>query len=112
MFNITNYFEHPTRPGYYVFKFYDKNRSDYFEELLNKEGIWYETSKDDGEKITFLYDIKIKINDYKKALNANYLVSAKFRKKTISNQYVRIFIYTITLVIIALAIYGALKSKS
>ncbi len=110
MFNITNYFEHPTRPGYYIFKFYQKHKADYFEKLLNQENIWYESSIDEDEKIIYLYGIKLA--DYKKALNANYLVSAEFRKQTISNQYVRFVIYAITIGVIALAIYGALKSKS
>lgn len=110
MFNITNYFEHPTRPGYYIFKFYEKKRADYFEELLNNQNIWYESSFDDEQKPTYLYGIKL--NDYKKAQNANYLVSAKFRKKTISNRYIQIVIYIVTFSIIALAIYGALKSET
>ena len=110
MFNITNYFEHPTRPGYYIFKFYDKERADYFEELLNKESIWFESSIDEEDKITYLYGIKV--SDYQNVLNLNYLVSAKFRKKTISSSYIRIIIYIITIGIITLAIVGALKSES
>ena len=45
MFNITNNFEHPTRPGYFVFRFREKVRADYFEELLKKEGVWFEKSE-------------------------------------------------------------------
>ena len=111
MFNITNYFEHPNRPGYYVFRFYQKDKANYFEELLIKENIWFESSleKEEG-KITYLFGVKL--SDYKKALHANYLVSAKFRNRTISNNYIRIIIYIVTIGIIALAIIGALKSKS
>ena len=108
MFNITNYFEHPTRPGYYVFKFYTKERSDYFEELLKSDKVWYEFSIDDETNRT-QYLFGIKLNDYKKALNYNYLVSGRFRKKTISNSYVRLIIYVIALGLISLAIIGALS---
>ena len=101
MFNITNYFEHPTRPGHYVFKFRQKDRSDYFEELLKKENVWYELSIDvDSE--TQLYLFGIKLNDYQKAINANYLVSGRYRKKTISNSYVRIVVYIVAIGIITL----------
>jgi len=107
MFNITNYFDHPTRPGYTVFKFFEKQRADYFEELLKKENSWYETSfEDDSEKTIYLFGIRK--GDHQKAMNANYLVSGKFRKKTISNSYVRILIFIIALGAIALAIIGAI----
>ena len=110
MFNITNYFEHPTRPGYYIFKFYEKDHANYFEELLNQKNIWFESSIDNENRTTYLYGIKL--NDYENVISINYLVSAKYRKKTVSNKYVRIVIYAITLGVVALAIYGALKSKS
>ncbi len=109
MFNITNYTEHPTRPGYYVFKFRQKNRSDYFEELLKNEGIWYELSIDDEDLENHLFLFGVKLNDYQKAINANYLVSGKFRKKTISNSYVRLIVYIVAIGIISLAIIGALS---
>lgn len=109
MFNITNYFEHPTRPGYYIFKFYEKPKADYFEDILKKEKVWFEASYDDEQKPTYLYGIKLA--DYKKALKANYLVNARYRKKTISNHYIQLLIYLITIGFIVLAIFGALKSK-
>lgn len=111
MFDITNYSEHPTRRGYYVFRFYDQNRADYFKDLLINDSIWFESSvEEEAHKTTYLFGIKL--NDYKKAIHTNYLVSAKYRKKTVSNRYARLFIYLFTLLIIIIAIYGALKSKS
>lgn len=107
MFNITNNFEHPTRPGYFVFRFREKVRADYFEELLKKEGVWFEKSEEDDESPLILYGIKL--NDYKKATKANYMVSAKYRKKTISSIYLRIIIYAVAVTIISLAIIGALS---
>lgn len=106
MFNITNYFEHPTRPGYYVFRFRDKNRADYFEELLKAQNIWHELSIDEDQSSS-LYLFGIKLNDYQKATKINYLVSGKYRKKTISNIYIRLVVYIIAIGIVALAIIGA-----
>lgn len=105
MFNITNYFEHPTRPGYYVFRFREKVRAAYFEELLIKDNVWFEKSEEEDENPLYLYGIKL--NDYKKAINANYLVSAKYRRKTISSIYIRIIIYVVAVTILSLAIIGA-----
>lgn len=107
MFDITNYSDHPTRPGHVVFRFYDKSRAEHFEQLLKEDTIWYESSIDrDDDKTTYLFGIKI--GDQKKALQANYLVSAKFRKKTIPNFYARLVIYLVAIGVISLAIIGAI----
>ena len=65
MFNITNYYDHPIRPGYTIFKFFDKNRAVYFEELLKKESVWFESSIDEDEKMIYLFGVKK--SDHKKA---------------------------------------------
>lgn len=105
MFNITNYFEHPTRPGYYVFRFRDKARADYFEELLKKDNIWHEKSTDEDEQPLYLFGIKL--NDYKRVIKINYLVSGKYRRKTISSIYIRIIIYVVAITLLSFAIIGA-----
>ena len=85
MFNITNYSDHPNRPGFTIFKFFDQKRAEYFEELLKKENVWFESSINEDNNTIYLYGIKK--GDYKIAMNANYLVSGKFRKKIIPNDY-------------------------
>lgn len=105
MFNITNYFDHPTRIGYTVFKFYEKQRAEYFEELLKKDNIWFEYSIEEDNTV---YLFGIKKGDFKKTMNANYLVSAKYRKKIIPNIYFRWGVIIIVISIITLAIIGAL----
>ncbi len=105
MFNITNYSDHPTRIGYTIFKFYEKQRAEYFEELLKKDNIWFESSV---EKEKLIYFFGIRKGDLKKTMNANYLVSAKFRKKIIPNIYFRWGIITLAITIIILAIIGAI----
>ena len=108
MFNITNYTDHPTRPGYTIFKFYEKQRSAYFEELLKKENIWFESSIEEGERTTYLFGVKK--GDHKNALNANFIVNAKFRKPIIPNVYFRWSLIIIAVGILLLAIIGALKN--
>ena len=63
MFNVTNYFDHPSRPGYTVFKFHEEERANYFEELLKEKSIWHESTKEDG---AFLFGIRK--SDYKTAV--------------------------------------------
>ena len=105
MLNITNYFDHPTRIGFTVFRFHEKQRADFFEELLKKNDIWYEVSYEE-EKSLHLFGVRK--GDFKKAMNANYLVSAKFRKKIIPNIYLRWGIIIFAILIITLAIVGAI----
>lgn len=103
MFDITNYSDHPTRIGFTVFKFRDEQRAIYFEELLKQDDIWFESSIEDSG----LHLYGIKKGDFKKAMNANYLVSAKFRNKIIPNIYMRWGIIFISVLVIIFAIIGA-----
>ena len=107
MFDITNYSDHPTRIGHTVFKFRTKQRAEYFESLLKKDEIWYEYSDDEEDS---LYLFGVKKGDFKAAMNANYLVSAKFRNKIFPNKYFRIILFTIAAVILILAIIGVIKT--
>ncbi len=108
MFNITNYNQHPTRPGYNVFKFYQQERADNFKALLEKENIWFEYSvdKENLEKTHFMFGIRVA--DHKKVVQLNFIVNGKHRKPTISNFYVRIFVYAFAIGILLLAVIGAI----
>lgn len=103
MLNITNYSDHPTRIGFTVFKFREKQRANHFEALLEEDNIWFEASVEADN----LYLFGVKKGDFKKAMNANYLVSAKFRNKIIPNVYVGWVIIIITIAIISLAVVSA-----
>lgn len=105
MINITNYSDHPTRIGFTVFKFREKQRAEYFEYLLKKDNIWFETSFEEEKSIHFF---GIKKGDFEKATTANYLVSAKFRNKIIPNIYIRWGIIILASLSIILAIIGAI----
>ena len=106
MLNILNYSDHPTRVGYTVYRFFEKERADYFEELLKKDNVSYESSIEESGNTLYLFGVKK--GDSKKAMNANYLVSAKFRNKIIPNIYFRWGIILFAIVMISLAIIGSI----
>ncbi len=106
MLNITNYSDHPTRIGYTVYRFFEKERADYFEELLTQENVYFEAGVDDSANTIYLFGVKK--GDSKKAMNANYLVSAKYRNKIIPNNYFRWALIIFFFAVIALAIFGAI----
>jgi hypothetical protein len=106
MLNILNYSDHPTRVGYTVYRFFEIERANYFEELLKKDNISFESSIEENGNTIYLFGIKK--GDSKKAMNANYLVSAKFRNKIIPNIYFRWGIILFAIAMVSLAIIGAI----
>jgi len=108
MINLTNYSDHPVRVGYTVFKFYEKERAVYFKTLLEKDNIWFESSEENEEQ--YIHFFGIRKADHKKALHKNYLVSAKYRKRIIANRYLGWAIIIISMLLITLAIVGAIKT--
>tara|TARA_B100000809_G_scaffold86452_1_gene84844 strand:- start:2 stop:331 length:330 start_codon:yes stop_codon:yes gene_type:complete len=106
MINITNYSDHPTRIGYTVYRFFEKERADYFEELLIKENIYFASSIE--ENVNTIYLFGVKKGDAKQAMNANYLVSGKFRNKIIPNAYFRWGILLFFVSVLTLAVIGAI----
>lgn len=110
MFNITNFNEHPTRKAYTVFHFFNKERADYFNELLKENNIWFEFDLDEEpNKITYFFGVKNA--DLKKVNQLNYLVIAKYRKPTISYSPLRIFLFLFLLIIIFFVVMGLLNSS-
>tara|TARA_R110001592_G_scaffold88299_16_gene260098 strand:- start:1154 stop:1489 length:336 start_codon:yes stop_codon:yes gene_type:complete len=111
MINITNYNEHPTRKSYTIFHFFIQERANYFQELLEEQNIWFESEiEEQPQKIIYFFGIKNV--DLKKVEKINYLVSAKYRKPTISNKYVNWGLYIFAIVIFTLAILGYINSKT
>ena len=108
MFNLTNSFEHPNRPGHTIFRFYSKERADLFEHLLKKDDIFFEAESEEEEYRTAYY-FGIKNRDVKVVNKINHLVSAEFRKPTIPNAYARWGIIMFSAFVILLAIIGYIK---
>jgi hypothetical protein len=111
MINITNYNEHPTRKAYTIFHFFNKERADFFKELLLEQNIWFEEEiEEQPEKIIYFFGVKN--SELKKVEKINYLVSAKFRKPTIANKYLSWGLYIFAILVFILAIMGYLNSKT
>ena len=106
MLNILNYSDHPNRIGFTVFKFHEKERANYFESLLKKDNIFYEFIIEEAPNKTYLFGVKK--GDFKKTMNANYLVSAKYRNKIIPNTYFRWGVIIFSILMLILAIIGAI----
>lgn len=105
MFNITNFSEHPTRPGHTIFRFYEKERADFFNDLLNEEGLWFENNThEEGNRTIYFFGVKNR--DLKVINQKNYLVNAKFRRPFIPNNFLRWAIFTFAMLTIFLAIMG------
>jgi hypothetical protein len=107
MFNILNYYQHPTRPGHTIFRFHEKERADFFRELLLTDNIWHETDSEESQDRT-TYFFGVKNGDIKTVNQKNYLVSAKFRNPLIPNIYFRWGIIIFAVAVITLAIVGAI----
>ena len=108
MINLTNSYEHPTRPGHTIFQFHSKERADYFEKLLKEDNLFFETEFEEEEHRTTYY-FGIKNRDVKIVNTKNYLVSAQYRKPIIPNIFARWAIIAFSAFIIGLAIIGFIK---
>jgi hypothetical protein len=108
--NITNYREHPTRPGYTVFHFFDDKQAEDFKKLLSDKAIWFETDTDKKDNKT-IYLFGVRNSDLKTAVMLNYLVIGKYRKPFIPNAFFRWFVIFLGLAVVTLAIIGYLKTS-
>ncbi|MFB6258336.1 MAG: hypothetical protein ABEH38_06565 [Flavobacteriales bacterium] len=107
--NLTNHGPHPTRPGYHVFRFKDHDQGNYFEGLLEEEGLEYEKTVTDDEKRLMLFAIKRR--QLQKAQRLNDRVSARFRSRFIPQKGLRIFVISIFALLLLLAIMGFFFSE-
>ena len=106
MLNLTNYSDHPTRIGYTVYRFFEKERADYFEAILRKENVYFEIAEEEHKNTIYLFGIRK--GDAKQAMHANYLVSAKFRNKIIPNSYFRWGVLFFFFAALIMALIGAM----
>lgn len=110
LFNLTNYRDHPENGDYQVFFYYNMEQAKFFESLLNKEGIAYESIlEEEGKRPVMLYGIHKR--EFRKALLQNDLSYASFKKRFISNKWLRNGVLIITLAFVLFALIGYLKSQ-
>lgn len=103
-----NYYEHPGDNRYYVFEIRGVEKCIIFEDYLDEFSVSFEKMvEEDGEKT--LYGVKKP--DFSKALKANNLTEAKFRKPMIEVPALRYAFVIIVFAIVGLALAGYIISN-
>jgi hypothetical protein len=109
-FNFTNKLRHPTRDQMVVYRFYDRKQADTFTELLVDAGIDFEAQVDeDDERKPTYFGVKRILEAQVDRLN--YLAIGKHRDKFIAAAPIRWITLTIALVVLLLAIFGAITQS-
>lgn len=109
LFNLTNYKDHPEDENHIVFFFYNLEQAAYFENLLKKEDIEFESYLDEEPKRRImLYAIHRK--NFRRALIQNDLSYAAFKRKFIAQIWLRYTVLFLTLGLVLFALIGYLKS--
>lgn len=109
---LVNYKDHPKNKNYKVFNFYLEKEAVLFEELLTKKGLWFEkdvTLLEKKEESIYLFGVRQE--DFLKAQDANFLVSAEYRKPLIPNKIARWGLVIFFFAILTLAIVGYVKNN-
>lgn len=106
---FVNINDHPTNRNKMVFYFKDVKRAKYFENMLIEEKIAFESQVDEEGDKTVYYGVMR--TDFEKAKKLNYLTEAAFRNKFIADPIFRYITISISIVILGLAIIGALLSN-
>jgi hypothetical protein len=92
-----------------VFSFVAKHHADYFEELLKGRHVHFERFFDEeADPPCTLFGVNKSYLDT--AMNANYLVHAKFRKPFIQSSLLKWVLLIVTGTCVALGILGYIKS--
>lgn len=108
--SLVNHQEHPTRPGYLVYHFKIAEHATYFEELLKEKDLFYERFDEarQGESV-FWFGVRDRDHDAVEIIN--YTVKGKFRKPMIHDKGARYFVVALGILIILLAIIGAVMNN-
>ena len=109
MISTINFQEHPTNRNLKVFFFSKAEHASYFESLLNENSIEYEKQIDSEGDQRIYYGIHI--SNFKVAKRLNYLTIGAFRSKFIPDLFFRYFLIVLSILVLGLAIAGALISE-
>ncbi|HAW20406.1 MAG TPA: hypothetical protein DCX14_09505 [Flavobacteriales bacterium] len=109
-FNFTNKRKHPTNYKKIVYRHLKADQSQYFAQLLEKEGIDYETQVDEEDPKKPIYFGLARIHE-KRSDHLNYVALGLNRRKFIDSVALRWIIIFVSVFVIALAILGALVSQ-
>ncbi len=105
LLNLTNYDDHPTDPIWMVFRFGDREMADEFMAGLDAAGIHYEADLDGTMNL-----IAVKQRHREAAIRIDYAVLGRHREPFIGDGMLRWGLLAFTLLLVLLAIVGALRS--
>ncbi|MCB0480320.1 MAG: hypothetical protein KDC83_02765 [Flavobacteriales bacterium] len=108
--DLTNYREHPSQKGFQVFHFTKLDQADFFEIKLQESDLFYERYNEEKGSHTVYY-FAVKLKDMELVRKLNDVTIGKFRSPFIASTPVRWLIFAATLVILTLAIIGAIKNS-
>ncbi len=104
MIDFTNYRIHSEKKDYMVFHFDHKEQSLYFEELLNKNNLYFEKHLE-NEKNFFIY-YGVRRCDFTIVNQLNNESNGKFKKPFISDKYLRYTVLSLFFIMMGLALAG------
>jgi hypothetical protein len=102
--NLTNFDDHPTEPGWIVFRFPTAAQASEFIQELEKNGLRCE--QDNSEGPPFL--VAAKQYQREAAIRANYRVLGRHRKPFLGDPTLRWAVITLFALLLSLALIGAL----
>lgn len=108
--DLTNYREHPTQKSYQVVHFSIEEQADFFENLLTESNITYERHNEEKLNRTIYY-FAVRNSDMTVVKNLNNIALGKFRSPFIPTSPLRWIVLTISFIVLALAIIGAIKNS-
>lgn len=107
---LVNYRQHPVNVNYMVYRFKDLDRANTFEELLQKEGLWYERANPmEDERLIYMFAVEKK--HFQKTQKINFITEAKHKKFLIANNPMRYLFVFVMLGILILATLGYCESR-
>ncbi|MBK9176683.1 MAG: hypothetical protein IPM46_10195 [Flavobacteriales bacterium] len=102
--NLTNYAEHPTEPGWLIFRFREDGQAAEFVQLLQADGLRHERDTEGGPP----YMVAVKQHHRSVAVRLNYIVLGRHRKPFLADAVLRWGVIALVTAIILLALVGAL----
>lgn len=106
LLNLTNYDDHPTEPGWLVFRYADAEMAAEFLAGLEAAGIPHEVDRDEGTLV--LVGVKQRHRDA--AVRINYAVLGRHREPFIGDGVLRWSLLLVVGLLVLLALWGALRS--
>lgn len=109
--SVVNHQPHPTRVGYLVYHFKVKEHAEYFENQLQEKDLFYERF-DEVIKGETIYWFGVREQDYDAVEVLNYTTKGRFRQPLIKDKAARYVIVGFGVIVVIVAIIGAIMSNS